>query len=304
MPGENEGNFASNNPYGAEYQRQWSREAPTGQPAGQTPAGQTAAIDPAYAQQLMAAEARRYWARTGQPPMDSEEPGPAQQESTLPAYRTQASTWEQPSQTWENAADEDGRNQLREWNRQQGLGTPTEENLNQWDYETMTPEQAAAAAAAAETWRHQTAPVQPPAYPQSYQDDQSQGYTAGMTLSPEQAAYGSRRMAGTAEQRAYEQSQALSAVQFPGGSFQESDFQGRFRTQHPPNDAETYTGTPPRNSVAGPANASLAALDSNAARAQRRGNDDAPRQLGRSGAVRHSTRRQGPRGGPARGGGG
>ncbi|MEV8402729.1 hypothetical protein ACWFRQ_25865 [Streptomyces niveus] len=283
--------LASNNPYGDGYRRQWSREAPAAQnPPGGGP------IDLAEAQRRMAEEARRYLARTGQPSMDPEQPGPAQQESTLPAYRTQAHAWEEPSQTWVNAANQDAENQLREWNRQQGRGTPPAENPNQWDYETMTPEQAAAAAAAAETWRQPSAPAQPSTYSQSYQNDQSQGYTAGMTLSPEQAAYFSQATAEesgvTAQQtqQAYDQAQALSAVHFPG-----TDFQGQFQSQYSPTGTGTYSGTTPQNPVAGHAHDSLAPLN-------RANPDGRTAGLNRSSAVRRSTRGPEPRR-RARGGG-
>ncbi|EST20233.1 hypothetical protein [Streptomyces niveus] len=232
----------------------------------------------------MAEEARRYWARTGQPSVDPEQPGPAQQESTLPAYHTQPRTWEEPSQTWVNAANQDGENQLREWNRQQGLGTPTEGIPNQWDYETMTPEQAAAAAAAAETWRQSSAPAQPSTSSRSYQENQSQGYTAGMTLSPEQAAYFSQETAddGMAQQ-AYNHAQALSAVHFPG-----TDFEGQFHTPYSPTGAGTYSGITPQNPVAGHAHDSLAPLN-------RANPDGRTAGLNRSTATRRSTRGTEPR---------
>ncbi|MFF2945351.1 hypothetical protein ACFVSQ_36485 [Streptomyces niveus] len=289
MSGESGRDFASNNPYGDEYRRQWSREAPAARnPPGGGP------IDFAEAQRRMDEEARRYLARTGQPSMDPEQPGPAQQESTLPAYHTQARTWEQPSQTWVNAADQDGENQLREWNRQQGLGTPTEENPNQWDYETMTPEQAMAAAAAAETWRQSSAPAQPSTYSQSYQNDQSQGYSAGMTLSPEQAAYFSQATPddGVDAQQAYDHAQALSAVHFPG-----TDFQGQFQTPHSPTGTGTDSGIPPQeNPLAGHAHDSVASFN-------RANPDGRTAGLNRSSAVRHSTRGREPRR-RVRGGGG
>ncbi len=279
MSDESGRDFPSNNPYGDAYRRQWSREAPAHNPPGGGP------IDLAEAQRRMAEEARRYLARTGQPSMDPEQPGPAQQESTLPAYRTQARTWEEPSQTWVNAANQDGENQLREWNRQQGLGTPTEENPNQWDYETMTPEQAMAAAAAAETWRQSSAPAQPSTYSQSYQEDRSQGYSAGMTLSPEQAAYFSQETAddGVDAQQAYDYAQALSAVHFPG-----TDFQGQFQTPHSPTGAGTYSGTTPQNPVAAHAHDSLAPLN-------RANPDGRTAGLSRSTATRRSTRGTEPR---------
>lgn len=213
--------------------------------------------------------------------MDPAQPGPAQQESTLPAYRTQAHAWEEPSDTWVNAANQDADNQWREWNRQQGRGTPPAENPNQWDYETMTPEQAAAAAAAAETWRQPPTPAQPSTYAQSYQNDQSQGYTAGMTLSPEQAAYFSQEMAGETgvdAQQAYDQAQALSAVHFPG-----TDFQGQFQTPYSPTGAGTYSGITPQNPVAGHAHDSLAPLN-------RANPDGRTAGLNRSAEVRRSTR--------------
>lgn len=226
--------------------------------------------------------------------MDPAQPGPAQPESTLPAYRTQAHAWEEPSDTWVNAANQDAENQWREWNRQQGRGTPPAENPDQWDYETMTPEQAAAAAAAAETWRQPPAPAQPSTYSQSYQNDQSQGYTAGMTLSPEQAAYFSQEMAGETgvdAQQAYDQAQALSAVHFPG-----TDFQGQFQTPYSPTGAGTYSGITPQNPVAGHAHDSLAPLN-------RANPDGRTAGLNRSAEVRRSTRGVEPRR-RGRGGGG
>lgn len=230
--------------------------------------------------------------------MDPAQPGPAQPESTLPAYRTQAHAWEEPSDTWVNAANQDAENQWREWNRQQGRGTPPAENPDQWDYETMTPEQAAAAAAAAETWRQSSAPAQPSTYSQSYQNDQSQGYTAGMTLSPEQAAYFSQEMpeeTRPADQRsygeAYDLAQAFSAADSPG-----TDFQGQFWTQYSPTGAGTYSGITPQNPVAGHAHDSLAPLN-------RANPDGRTAGLNRSAEVRRSTRGVEPRR-RGRGGGG
>lgn len=281
MSGEDRRNFASNNPYGEEYQRQWSQQARGGRPArGGGP------IDFETAQQLMAAEAERYRQRTEPAPVQQE---PAQQESTLPGYRTTANTWERPSDTWVAAADQDAQNQLRAWEREQGRGTPTEENPNQWDYETMDAAQAAAAAAAAGTWQQQQAPAQTPTYSQSYQFDQSQGYAGGTTLSPEQAAYFSQQVrqyqpfsadppqvdpaTQEANQQAYNQSLALSAAHYPG-----NDFQGQYQSQD--------------NPVAGPARDSLAPLDRRTARGTSSTNPH-DTGLGRRGAVRRSTTRHG-----------
>lgn len=265
MSDEERRNLASNNPYGDAYQRQWSREARTGQP----PLG-SGPIDPALAQQIMAAEAARYRERTEPAPVQQES---AQQETTLPGYRTTANTWERPSDTWRAAADQDSQNQLQAWEREQGRGTPPAENPNQWDYETMDPAQAAAAAVAAGTWQQPSAPAQTPMYSQSYQ---SQGYAAGTTLSPEQAAYLSQQQQYSVDpttQQAYEQSQAFSAADFPGNGFQ---------GQTPPQE----------NPVAGAANASLSPLSPHTGRATSSTNPSGT-GLSRNSAVRRSATRQG-----------
>lgn len=266
MSDEERRNLASNNPYGDEYQRQWSREARGGRPArGHGP------ISPELAQQMMAAEAARYRERTEPAPVQQES---ARQETTLPAYRTMAATWEQPSDTWRAAADQDSQNQLQAWEREQGRGTPPAENPNQWDYETMDPAQAAAAAVAAGTWQQQSAPAQTPTYSQGYQVDQSQGYAGGTTLSPEQAAYFSQQQQYSMDpttQQTYEQSQAFSAADFPGNGFQ-----GQYPLQE--------------NPVAGAANASLSQLSPHAGRATSSTNSQGT-GLSRSGGVRRSTRR-------------
>ncbi|WP_435861692.1 hypothetical protein [Streptomyces niveus] len=207
MSGEDTRRFASNNPYGDEYQRQWSRQAP----AGRTPAG-GGGIDLETAQRMMAEEAARYRARTEPTPAPG--PGPAGQGSTLPGYQTQAATWERPSGTWVAAAEQDAEDQLRQWNRAQGRGTP-EADPNQ----TMDPAQAAAAVAASGTWQQPAAP--------SYQQDQFQGYAGGATLSPDQAAHFSRQMAQSESYSAYQQAQAFSAADFPG-----ADFQGQSQPQN------------------------------------------------------------------------
>lgn len=323
MPDEDRRNLASNNPYGDAYRHQWGQEAQI----GETPPD-SGPINPELAQHILAQEARRFLARTEPLQTDPEQAWPARQEPTLPAYHEQAATWERPSDTWAAAADQDARDRLRDWDRQQGRGAPTAEDPNQWDYQTMDPAQAAAAVAG--TLQQPSAPAQSSAYSQSYQGDQPQGYAGGATLSPEQAAYFSQQMAQSqphsadpplvdvvtraVNQRAYEQAQAFSAADFPGRDLQEPFQPAQPNVVQPqaypevwspsPNQAQAQyqPQNPPTNPFAGPANDSLSHFDPHGARAAPLRDSNGP-GLNRRPAVRRPPNTQErPQGGRARGG--